>query len=111
MKAKDLLEIFLGILAAMGGFVEIGELTFAVNAGSKFGFRLMWIVLLGTVGIILYSEMSGRIAAVTRKPVFALIRERVGWKAGLATLIAANLVNLLTCAAEVGGIAVILKLL
>jgi hypothetical protein len=35
------LEIFLGILTAMGGFVEIGELVFSVNAGAKFGFRLM----------------------------------------------------------------------
>src|ERR1043165_9735528 len=108
---KNILEIFLGILAAMGGFVEIGELTFALNAGSKFGFRLMWVVLLGNVGLIVYSEMTGRIAAVTKKPVFVLIRDRIGWKAGLGTLIAANLVNLLTCAAEIGGIAIIFKLL
>lgn len=105
------LEIFLGILAAMGGFVEIGELTFAVNAGSKFGFRIMWVVLLGTVGIISYGEMSGRIAAVTKKPVFVLIRDRIGWRAGLVTLVAANVVNLLTLTAEIGGIAMVLKLL
>src|SRR4051812_29797704 len=108
---KNALEIFLGILTAMGGFVEVGEMTFAVNAGSKFGFRLMWMVLLGTMGIIVYSEMAGRVAAVTKKPVFVLIRENIGWNAGLVTLVAANLVNLLTCAAEIGGIAIVLKLL
>ncbi|PYS73473.1 MAG: hypothetical protein DMF69_04690, partial [Acidobacteria bacterium] len=108
---KKLLEIFLSILTAMGGFVEIGELVFAVNAGAKFRYSLLWVVLLGTIGIMVYGEMSGRIAAQTQQPVFYLIRERVGYAAGLGTLIAASAVCLLTCAAEIGGIALILKLL
>lgn len=108
---KNSLEVFLGILTAMGGFVEIGELLFTVNAGAKFSFHLLWVVLLGTVGIMVYGEMSGRIAAVAHKPVFVLIREQLGYKAGLGTLVAANIVNLMTCAAEIGGVAIILKLL
>ena len=111
MKPQDLLEMFLGILTAMGGFVEIGELIFTVNAGAKFGYRLIWISVLGVVGIILYGEMCGRIVAVTHKPVFEVIRESVGYGSGLVTLLAANLVNLLTCAAEIGGMALILKML
>lgn len=111
MKPRDMLEIFLGILTAMGGFVEIGELIFTVNAGAKFGYRLIWIAVLGIVGIILYGEMCGRIAAVTHKPVFEVIRESVGYRSGLVTLFAANIVNLLTCAAEIGGMALILKML
>ena len=39
----QILEIFLGILTAMGGFVEVGELTFMLNAGSKFDYQLLWI--------------------------------------------------------------------
>ena len=108
---KKFLEIFLSILTAMGGFVEIGDLVFSVNAGAKFGYSLLWIVLLGTVGIIVYGEMAGRIAAVNKQPVFYLIRERMGYATGLGTLIAANAVNLLTCAAEIGGVALIIKLL
>src|SRR5689334_16247369 len=104
-------EIFLGILTAMGGFVEIGELTFTVNAGTHFGYQLLWIVGLGTIGIIVYCEMAGRIAAVRHRPVFSLIRERDGFKAGLATLVAANAVCLLTCAAEIGGVALLWQLL
>jgi len=111
MKPSDFLEIFLGILTAMGGFVEIGELIFTVNAGAKFGFRLMWVVVLGTIGIILYGEMAGRVAAVTHKPVFDVIRDDTGPTLGAITLVAANVVNLLTCAAEIGGLAIILKLL
>jgi manganese transport protein len=108
---KNFAEIFLGILTAMGGFVEIGELVFSVNAGAKFGYSLLWVMLLGTVGIIVYGEMAGRIAAVTEKPVFYMVRERAGYAAGLGTLIAANIVSLLTCAAEIGGVALILKLM
>jgi len=108
---RKFLEIFLGILTAMGGFVEIGELVFSVDAGAKFGYTLLWVVLLGTVGIIVYGEMAGRIAAVTEQPVFYLIRQRAGYAAGLGTLIAALAVSLLTCSAEIGGVALILKLL
>lgn len=108
---KKFLEIFLGILTAMGGFVEIGELVFSINAGAKFGYSLLWVMLLGTGGIIVYGEMAGRVAAVTQKPIFYLIRERTGFATGLCTLVAANLVSLLTCAAEIGGIAIILRLL
>jgi Mn2+/Fe2+ NRAMP family transporter len=105
------LEIFLGILTAMGGFVEIGELLFTLNAGVKFGYSLLWMIALGTIGIIVFSEMSGRIAAVGGQPVFHFIRQRAGYGASLLTLIAANLASLLTCAAEIGGIAILLKLL
>jgi manganese transport protein len=108
---KKIVEIFLGIMTAMGGFVEVGELVFSVNAGAKFGFSLLWVVALGTVGIIAFCEMAGRVAAVTEQPVFNLIRERAGLNAGLVTLVAANLVNLLTCTAEVGGIALLWQLL
>jgi manganese transport protein len=104
-------EVFLGILTAMGGFVEIGELTFSVNAGTQFGYQLLWVVALGTLGIIVYGEMAGRIAAVKHRPVFSLIRERTGYRAGLATLIAANIVCILTCSAEIGGVALIWQLL
>ena len=108
---KQFLQIALGILSAIGGFVDIGDLVFNTQAGATFGFQLMWVVVIGVVGIIVYSEMCGRVAAISKRPVFDLVRERVGFSAGLGTLIASEIVNLLTCAAEVGGIAIALQLL
>jgi Mn2+/Fe2+ NRAMP family transporter len=105
------LQLTLGILSAIGGFVDIGDLVFNAQAGAKFGYSLIWVVLVGVVGIIVYSEMCGRIAAVSGRPVFDLVRERAGFAAGLGTLIAAEIVNLMTCAAEVGGVAIVLRLL
>lgn len=82
-----------------------------MNAGSKFQYHLLWVALLGTVGIMVFGEMAGRVAAVKHQGVFGLIRERVGMRAGLLTLIAANLVSLLTCAAEIGAIAMLWQML
>jgi Mn2+/Fe2+ NRAMP family transporter len=106
-----ILEIFLGILTAMGGFVEIGELTFMMNAGSQFDYQLLWVVLLGVVGIMVYGEIAGRVAAVRGQAVFNVVRERAGVRLGLLTLVSATLVCLLTCAAEIGAIALVWELL
>jgi Mn2+/Fe2+ NRAMP family transporter len=106
-----LLDITLGIMTALGGFVDIGELVFALDAGAKFGFQLLWVVLLGTLGIAVYGEMSGRIAAVLRKPTFSVVKDRLGGRTAAVVLVAATLVNVLTCAAEIGGLAVVLQLI
>jgi Mn2+/Fe2+ NRAMP family transporter len=103
--------IALGILSAIGGFVDIGDLVFNVAAGATFGYQLLWVVVVGVVGIVVYSEMCGRVAAVSGKAVFDAVRERVGFRAGLVTLVASEVVNLMTLAAEVGGVAICLQLL
>jgi len=108
---KKILQIALGILAAIGGFVDIGDLVFNVEAGAKFGYQLLWVVVVGVVGIIVYSEMCGRVAAVSKRPVFDAIRERLGFGVGLGALISSEIVNLMTLAAEVGGLALVLQLL
>jgi manganese transport protein len=107
----NVFRIALGILAAIGGFVDIGDLVFNVAAGATFGYELLWVVVVGVVGIMVYSEMCGRVAAVSGKAVFDAVRERAGFGAGLTTLIAAQVVNLMTLAAEVGGVAICLRLL
>ena len=95
----------------MGGFVEIGELTFTLNAGQHFGYSLLWVAVLGTIGIMAYCEMAGRVAAVRKRAVFHLVRERAGFTSAALTLVAALAVNLLTCTAEIGGVAMLLQLM
>lgn len=108
---RKLLQIALGIIAAVGGFVDIGELVFNAQAGAEFGYGLLWAVPVGVVGIATYAEMCGRVAAVARRPVFDVVRMRLGFGVGLVTLISSQLLNLLTLAAEVGGVALVLQLL
>src|SRR3954471_2309492 len=108
---KKLLGITLGIMTALGGFVDLGQIVFTTQAGALFGYQLMWTILLGTAAIIIYMEMCGRIAVVAKEPVFSVVRTRLGFPLGLVTLIASNLLNLITCAAELGGVAIVLRLL
>ena len=105
------LELTLGVMTAVGGFVDISELVFAAQAGSIFGYALIWAFAFSTIGMIVFGEMCGRVAAVAHQPVFNLMRHRLGLKVGLLTLIASLLSTLITCAAEIGGMGLILHYL
>jgi manganese transport protein len=107
---KKLLGIALGILTAIGGFVDIGDIVANALVGSRFGLALAWVVLVGIVGICLYADMAGRIAAVSRRAVFDLVRERLGPRLALVNLVGSTLVTALTLAAEIGGVALALEL-
>jgi Mn2+/Fe2+ NRAMP family transporter len=103
-------KIALGILAAIGGFVDIGDLVFTTQAGAAFGYEALWAVPVGVLGIVTYAEMCGRVAAVTKRPVLDVVRQRLGFGVGLATLIAGFVLSLLTLTAELGGLALALRL-
>jgi manganese transport protein len=107
---KGLLGLALGILTAIGGFVDIGDLVVSSVVGSRFGLNLAWVIVVGVIGICLFAQMSGRVAAISGRASFEVIRERLGPRAALANLAASFLVNLLTVTAEVGGVALALQL-
>ena len=108
---KNLVGIALGILTAIGGFVDVGAVATSGEAGAKFGLGLVWAFLLATVAIMLLVEMSGRLAAVSKKPYAAAIREHFGFKFYLVPLTAELLANSLMLPAEIGGVAIALSLL
>jgi Mn2+/Fe2+ NRAMP family transporter len=107
---KKFLAITLGILTAIGGFVDIGDMVANSQAGSRFGMSLAWVVLVGVLGICVYAEMAGRVAAVSGRPVFDLVRERLGPRVGLLNLGGSYLVTVLTLGAEIGGVALAAEL-
>ena len=104
------LAVTLGILTAIGGFVDIGDIVANAEAGARFGVALAWVVVVGVVGICVYAEMAGRVAAVSGRPVFDLVRERLGPRVGLVNLAGSYLVTVLTLGAEMGGVALALEL-
>jgi len=106
---KLLLNIALGVIAAIGGFVDIGDLVFNAQAGSSVGYSVLWALPVGVVGIIVFAEMSGRIVAVSKKPNFTLVRERYGPRLSTFTLVASLLLTVLTLAAEIGGLGFVLN--
>ncbi|MET4222906.1 NRAMP family divalent metal transporter [Oerskovia enterophila] len=107
---KRLFAVALGILTAIGGFLDAGDLVTNAVVGSRFGLSLAWVVVVGVVGICVFANMSGRVAAVSGRATFEIIRERLGPRVGAANLLASFAVTLLTLTAEVGGIALALQL-
>lgn len=107
---KRVLGVALGVLTAIGGFVDMGDLVANAETGARFDMNLAWVVVVGGIGIVLYAEMSGRVAALCGRPVFDLVRERLGPRFGLANLIASFFINFLTLTAEVAGVALALSL-
>src|SRR5438034_4879451 len=107
---KKIFAVTLGILTAIGGFIDVGDFVASSQAGARFGMSLAWVLVLGVVGICVYSEMAGRVTAISHLAVFDLIRERLGPRVALINLVAASLVTLITLGAELGGVALALEL-
>jgi Mn2+/Fe2+ NRAMP family transporter len=103
-------SVALGILTAIGGFLDIGDLVTNAVVGSRFGLALAWVIPVGVVGICLYANMAGRVAAVSGRATFEIIRERLGPRVAAMNLSASLLINLMTVTAEIGGMALALQL-
>jgi manganese transport protein len=107
---SKIFSIALGVLTAIGGFLDIGDLVTNAVVGSRFGLGLAWVVVVGVVGICLYANMAGRVAAVSGRATFEIIRERLGPRVAAMNLSASFLINLMTLTAEIGGVALALQL-
>jgi manganese transport protein len=107
---RRLVSLTLGVMTAIGGFVDIGNLVTSGISGARFRASLTWAIVLATVAIIVYGEMAGRVAAIAGRTVFDTIRERLGARLALVNLGASLALNVLTLAAEIGGVALSLEL-
>ena len=107
---KKYLEVALGIFTSIGGFLEVGAIATTAQAGAQFGFRLAWVLLLGTICVIFLVEMSGRLSAVSKHTLQDAMRERFGAGFYLVSTIPGLVVDWLVLAAEIGGVALALQL-
>lgn len=104
-----LLEVALGIVTGIGGFLEAGSLATAAQAGAGFGFQLVWAIVLGSICIAFLTEMAGRLAAVSHHTMPDAMRERFGLRFFLVPLITVGLVSFLVLASEIGGVSLALQ--
>lgn len=107
---SKLLEIALGIVTGIGGFLEAGSLATSVQAGAAFGFQLAWALALGTICVAFLVEMGGRLAAVSKHTLPDAMRERFGIRFFTVPLVAVVLVSFLVLASEIGGVSLALQL-
>jgi Mn2+/Fe2+ NRAMP family transporter len=107
---SKLLEIALGLVTGIGGFLEAGSLATSAQAGAAFGFQLIWAIVLGTICIAFLVEMGGRLAAVSKHTLPDAMRERFGIRFFIVPLGAVVLVSFLVLASEIGGVSLALQL-
>jgi Mn2+/Fe2+ NRAMP family transporter len=108
---SKVLQIALGIITSIGGFLEIGSVVTAAQAGAAFGYQLLWAILLGVLCLIFLVEMSGRLAAVSKHTIVDAMRERFGFPFFSIVLLGMVLVAFLVLVAELGGIGLSLQIL
>jgi manganese transport protein len=103
---------FLGssIMLALG-YCDPGNWATDVSAGSQFGFRHLFIILLSSLIAIYLQTLCLRIGIVTGKDLAAGCRERYSKPAGFLLWVSAEIAIAATDMAEVIGSAVALKLL
>lgn len=104
-------NLALGIVTAVGGFVDMGELVTCSQAGGQYGLALLWTVVVGVLSIMIYVDTAGRVAIASGRTIIDIIRERLGFRVGVITLIIATLVNVLTIVIEISGMALVLQIL
>ena len=107
---KKWAELALGVVTSIGGFLEVGSIATAAQGGAEFGYQLAWVVVLGIAGLAFLMEMTGRLAAVSRRTYVDLLRERFGVRFFMLPLVAVFAVSLLVLASEIGGVAIALQM-
>jgi Mn2+/Fe2+ NRAMP family transporter len=103
-------EVALGVVTSIGGFLEVGSIATASQGGAEFGYQLAWVLVLGIAGLAFLMEMTGRLAAVSRRTYVDLLREHFGIRFFMAPLVATLLVSFLVLASEIGGVAIALQM-
>jgi manganese transport protein len=103
-------DVALGVVTAIGGFVDAGELITSAQAGARFQWALLWVVPICVLLAILYETMAARVAMATQRALFDGIRERLGFRLAIIPLVAVSVVNLLTLVAEIAGMSFALEM-
>jgi Mn2+/Fe2+ NRAMP family transporter len=107
---KNFSKIGLGILTSVGGYLEVGSIGTALQAGASFRYELLWALLIGTVCIAFLVEMTGRLAAVSHHTVVDAMRKRFGIRFQAWPLASQVIVDLFVLASEIGGASLALEL-
>jgi Mn2+/Fe2+ NRAMP family transporter len=110
MRLKTVGSLSLGVLTAIGGFIDMGGIITATQAGALHQFSLLWTLVPGIAGLVVFSDMAGRVAITSGCTLFDVIRDRLGFKLALIPLAATAVVNTLTLVIELAGMALALEL-
>ena len=98
-----------GLVASSAGNDAGGIATYS-SAGSQFGYRMLFVLLLVAVGLALVQEMAARLGAYTGKGLAALIREEFSLRVAAFALLCLLVANLGLVVSEFAGIGAAMEL-
>src|SRR5437868_8794294 len=99
-----------GIITGFAGN-DAGGVTTYTSVGAHYGFAMLWLLVLSTIGLLVIQEMCARMGAITGKGLSDLIRERFGVRWTIVAMLALLVANGSNIAAEYAGIAASVELL
>jgi NRAMP (natural resistance-associated macrophage protein)-like metal ion transporter len=98
-----------GLIAANAGNDAGGIATYS-SVGARYGYDLLWMMVVITVSLIVVQEMAARMGAVTGKGLAELIREQYGVRWSLFATASVLVANVGICISEFVGIGAALDL-
>src|SRR6478672_6253857 len=98
-----------GLIAANAGN-DAGDIATYASVGAKYGYGLLWMMVVITVSLVVVQEMAARMGAVTGKGLAELIREQYGPRWSIFSTASVLLANLGICISEFVGIGAALGL-
>jgi Mn2+/Fe2+ NRAMP family transporter len=98
-----------GLIAANAGNDAGGIATYA-SVGAKYGYDLLWMMVVITISLIVVQEMAARMGIVTGKGLAELIREQYGVRWATFSMVSVLIANLGICISEFVGIGAALGL-
>jgi Mn2+/Fe2+ NRAMP family transporter len=98
-----------GLIAANAGNDAGGIATYA-SVGARYGFDLLWMMVVITISLVVVQEMAARMGIVTGKGLADLVRENYGIRWSLFATASVLFANLGICISEFVGIGAALGL-
>ena len=66
-----------GLLAGLSDDDPAGITTYSV-LGAKYGYQLLWVLLLSTIALVVFHSLGARMGVVTGEGLIGLVRQRYG---------------------------------
>ena len=93
-----------GVIAGLSDDDPAGITTYSA-LGAKYGYRMLWVLVISTIALILFQDLGARIGVVTRQGLIGLVRQKYGARSGILSASALIVANVGTMTAEFAGIA------
>ena len=98
-----------GLISALAGNDAGGTATYSI-VGARFGFHMLWMLVLVGISLVVIQEMCARMGVVTGKGLSDLIREEFGVRWTLFAMAILLVANIAVTVSEFAGIAASLEI-